>query len=73
MTTDKTTVDVLSVLDQAIQREKEAGQACIAQVAAKAAIAELITATEDALRLLDWKHAGWDRLREANNRIGASA
>ncbi|MGQ5267705.1 hypothetical protein [Xanthomonas arboricola] len=34
-------VDVLSVLDQAIQREDDAGQASIAQIAARAAVAEL--------------------------------
>lgn len=35
-------VDVLEVLDQAIQREKDAGQAYVAQAAAQAAVAELI-------------------------------
>ncbi|MEB1025979.1 hypothetical protein VDQ48_08245 [Xanthomonas campestris pv. campestris] len=34
-------VDVLSVLDQAIQREEDAGQASIAQIAARAAVADL--------------------------------
>lgn len=46
MTTDKTpatlAVDVLAVMDQAIEREKDAGQAYVAQVAARAAVAELI-------------------------------
>ncbi|KIJ00451.1 hypothetical protein ST27_10140 [Xanthomonas phaseoli pv. phaseoli] len=34
-------VDVLSVLDQAIQRETDAGQASIAQIAARAAMTDL--------------------------------
>ncbi|MGX2089217.1 hypothetical protein [Xanthomonas campestris] len=34
-------VDVLSVLDQAIQRETDAGQASIAQIAARAAVTDL--------------------------------
>lgn len=48
MTTDKTpatlAVDVLAVMDQAIDREKDAGQAYVAQEAARAAVAELIEA-----------------------------
>lgn len=72
MTTDKTTVDVLSVLDQAIQREKDSGQPYISQTVARAAVDELLAATDDVLRLLDWSHAAWDRLREARNNIGAS-
>ncbi|CAM4171093.1 hypothetical protein CR156_17250 [Stenotrophomonas lactitubi] len=50
MTTDKTpatlAVDVLAVMDQAIEREKDAGQAYVAQVAARAAVAELIEAAQ---------------------------
>ncbi|MCC4618328.1 hypothetical protein LL972_20430 [Xanthomonas campestris pv. asclepiadis] len=34
-------VDVLSVLDQAIQRATDAGQATIAQIAARAAVTDL--------------------------------
>ena len=35
-------VDVIAVLDQAIQREEDAGQASISQIAARAAVVELI-------------------------------
>ncbi|MBB3832516.1 hypothetical protein FHR55_000682 [Xanthomonas arboricola] len=34
-------VDVLSVLDQAIQRESDAGRASIAQIAARAAVSDV--------------------------------
>lgn len=40
-------VDVLAVMDQAIEREKGAGQAYVAQEAARAAVAELIAADEE--------------------------
>lgn len=46
-------VDVLAVMDQAIQREKDAGQAYLAQVAARAAVAELIDRVEARKRLRD--------------------
>lgn len=39
-------VDVLAVMDQAIDRERDAGQAYVAQEAARAAVAELIEACE---------------------------
>ncbi|YCT77653.1 hypothetical protein QV000_07275 [Stenotrophomonas maltophilia] len=41
-----TSVDVLAVLDRAAEREKDAGQPYVAQVAARAAVAELIEAAE---------------------------
>ncbi len=56
MTTDNKTapVDVLAVMEQAIEREKGAGQAYVAQDAARAAVAELIAADDE-----------YDRAREA--------
>lgn len=39
-------VDLLAVMDQAIQREKDAGQPYAAQEAARAAVAELIEVAE---------------------------
>lgn len=49
MTTDNNTapVDVLAVMEQAIEREKSAGQAYVAQEAARAAVAELIAADDE--------------------------
>ena len=40
-------VNLLGVLDQAIERERQAGQATVAQVAARAAVAELIEADKE--------------------------
>lgn len=55
-------VDVLTVLEQAIEREKAAGQSYVAQEAARAAFAELIAADVEYDRALAEKgrvHATW--------------
>lgn len=75
-------VDVDSVLEQAIRREQEAGQAYVAQVAARAAVAELIKCDreyDDALAALadlnrrvaeqGWIDIEFDALRKAANRV----
>lgn len=43
------TVDVLAVLDQAIEREKAAGQSYVAQEAARVVVAELIEKVDELL------------------------
>lgn len=43
-------VDLLGVLDQAIEREKAAGQSYVAQVAGRAALEELIAAAQPFVR-----------------------
>lgn len=44
-------VDVLSVMDSAIERERNEGRAYVAQVAARAAVAELIEAAREELEV----------------------
>lgn len=46
-------VDVLSVMDSAIERERNEGRAYVAQVAARATVAELIEAATLARNALD--------------------
>jgi predicted signal transduction protein with EAL and GGDEF domain len=75
-------VDVRSVLDQAIERERQAGQATVAQIAARAAVAELIEADKEydasLTTLTDlnrhiaengWMEVEFDALRNAGQRF----
>ena len=76
------TVDVIAVLEQAIEREQQDGQATVAQVAALHAVAELIEADKEydaaitAAKELNRKVAetGWfevefDALRKSGTRV----
>ncbi|AEM50767.1 hypothetical protein [Stenotrophomonas maltophilia] len=60
-------VDVLAVMDQAVAREKGAGQSYVTQVAARAAVAEVFAAAYASLAARDLadQMAADDRLRAA--------
>lgn len=60
-------VDVLAVVDQAVEREKDAGQPYAAQVAARASVAEVFAAAHASLAARDLadQMAADDRLRAA--------
>ncbi|GEM_PF-6601566 len=47
-------VDVLAVMDQAVEREKDAGQPYAAQVAARASVAEVFDAARAVLSASDF-------------------
>lgn len=66
-------VDVLAVLDQAIAREQQAGQACVAQVAARHAVAELIAAAKEVEKDAEILGMGCPRLNAALVLIGGAA
>lgn len=65
-----TSIDVLAVMDQAIQREKDAGQPYVAQEAARAAVSDLIEASspidQEVPRLTGEQHA---RIRATLSRV----